>query len=119
MGHVHLHVGDLDEALRFYRDVLGFEVQANLGSAAFVSAGGYHHHLGFNTWQGVGVGPPPEHTTGLRRWVVELPAPADVAAVRARVEAAGLAVEEVDGGFVVRDPWQTAVAIVAAAEEAA
>jgi catechol 2,3-dioxygenase len=119
MGHVHLHVGDLDEALRFYRDVLGFEVQANLGSAAFVSAGGYHHHLGFNTWQGVGVGPPPEHTAGLQRWVVELPTPADVAAVRARVEAAGLATEEVDGGFVVRDPWQTAVAIVAAAEEAA
>ena len=119
MGHLHLHVGDVDEALRFYRDVLGFEVQANLGSAAFVSAGGYHHHLGFNTWQGVGVGPPPEHTTGLQRWVVELPAPADVAAVRARVEAAGLATDEVDGGFVVRDPWQTAVAVVAATEEAA
>jgi catechol 2,3-dioxygenase len=118
-GHLHLHVGDLDEGLRFYRDVLGFEVQANLGSAAFVSAGGYHHHLGFNTWQGVGAGPPPEHTAGLRRWLVELPSPDDVAAVRARVDAAGLPVEEVDGGFVVRDPWQTAVAIVAAGEESA
>jgi catechol 2,3-dioxygenase len=119
MGHLHLHVGDLDEGLRFYRDVLGFEVQANLGSAAFVSAGGYHHHLGFNTWQGVGAGPPPEHTAGLRRWLVELPSPDDVAAVRARVDAAGLPVEEIDGGFVVRDPWQTAVAIVAAGEESA
>jgi catechol 2,3-dioxygenase len=117
MGHVHLHVGDLDEGLRFYRDVLGFEVQANLGSAAFVSAGGYHHHLGFNTWQGVGAGPPPEHTAGLRRWLVELPSPDDVAAVRARVDAAGLPVEEIERGFVVRDPWQTAVAIVAAGEE--
>ena len=119
MGHLHLHVGDLDEALRFYRDVLGFEVQANLGSAAFVSAGGYHHHLGFNTWQGVGAGPPPEHTAGLRRWLVELPTAADVAAVRARVDAAGLRRRRSTGGFVVRDPWQTAVAIVAAAEEAA
>ena len=117
MGHLHLHVGDLDEGLRFYRDVLGFEVQANLGSAAFVSAGGYHHHLGFNTWQGVGAGPPPEHTAGLRRWLVELPTAADVAAVRARVDAAGRPVEEIAGGFVVRDPWQTAVAIVAAGEE--
>ena len=81
MGHLHLHVGDIDEALRFYRDVLGFEVQANLGSAAFVSAGGYHHHLGFNVWNGDGVGPAPEHTTGLRRWTVGSPAE-DVAAVR-------------------------------------
>ncbi len=57
MGHLHLHVGDVDRGLAFYRDVLGFELQANLGSAAFVSAGGYHHHLGFNVWRGPGVGP--------------------------------------------------------------
>ncbi len=59
VGHIHLHVGDIGEALAFYRDVLGFELQANLGSAAFVSAGGYHHHLAFNVWRGEGVGPPP------------------------------------------------------------
>ena len=59
-----LHVGDIGEGLRFYRDVLGFEVQADLGSAAFVSAGGYHHHLGFNIWNGHGAGPPPEHRAG-------------------------------------------------------
>jgi catechol 2,3-dioxygenase len=114
MGHLHLHVGDIDEGLAFYRDVLGFEVQANLGSAAFVSAGGYHHHLGFNVWNGRGVGPAPEHTAGLRHWTVELPAGA-VAEVRARVEAAGVGVEPVAGGFLVRDPWQTAVAVVGAA----
>lgn len=114
MGHLHLHVGDIDEGLAFYRDVLGFEVQANLGSAAFVSAGGYHHHLGFNVWNGHGVGAPPEHSTGLRRWTIGLPA-TDVGALRGRVEAAGHAVEPVDGGFVVRDPWQTAVAVVATA----
>ena len=107
MGHLHLHVGDIDEGLAFYRDVLGFELRANLGSAAFVSAGGYHHHLGFNVWRGHGVGPAPEHTAGLRHWTVVLP---DVSEVRARVEEA----EDVDGGFLVRDPWGTAVRFLAA-----
>jgi catechol 2,3-dioxygenase len=65
IGHVHLHVGDVDRGLALYRDVLGFEEQANLGTAAFVSAGGYHHHLGFNVWKGEGVGPAPQHTAGL------------------------------------------------------
>jgi catechol 2,3-dioxygenase len=108
MGHLHLHVGDIEEGLRFYRDVLGFELQANLGSAAFVSAGGYHHHLGFNIWRGQGVGAPPEHTVGLRLWTVQLPSEADVAEVRGRVEHA----EPFDDGFLVRDPWGTAVTIV-------
>src|SRR3954453_16914755 len=110
MGHLHLHVGDVEEGLRFYRDVLGFELQANLGSAAFVSAGGYHHHLGFNVWRGRGVGAPPAHTVGLDHWTVELPSAAEVSELRARIESAGLSVEPSDGGFVVRDLWQTAVA---------
>ena len=114
MGHLHLHVGGVDEGLAFYRDVLGFEEQANLGSAAFVSAGGYHHHLGFNVWNGRGAGPAPAHTVGLRHWTVQLPAAADVAEVRARAEAAGRAIEPADGGFLVRDPWSTAVAFVVA-----
>jgi catechol 2,3-dioxygenase len=114
LGHLHLHVGDIDEGLRFYRDVLGFEVQANLGSAAFVSAGGYHHHLGFNIWKGRGAGPPPEHRAGLRHWTVALPTADDVAEVRGRVEAAGIEAEPFDGGFLVRDPWRTAVAFVSA-----
>jgi catechol 2,3-dioxygenase len=112
MGHLHLHVGDVDRGLAFYRDVLGFEVQANLGSAAFVSAGGYHHHLAFNVWNGRGAGPAPEHTAGLRHWTVELPSAQDVDAVRARVDAAGIATEPAERGFVVRDPWRTAVRIV-------
>jgi catechol 2,3-dioxygenase len=113
MGHLHLHVGDVEEALRFYRDVLGFQLQAHLGSAAFVSAGGYHHHLGINVWNGQGAGPAPAHRAGLRHWTVELPAD-DVAAVRGRVKAAGLATEPFEGGFLVRDPWQTAIAFTAA-----
>jgi catechol 2,3-dioxygenase len=112
MGHLHLHVGDVDAGLAFYRDVLGFEVQANLGSAAFVSAGGYHHHVGFNVWRGRGVGPAPEHTVGLRHWTVQLPTDADVGDVRARAEAAGAPVSDVPGGFVVRDPWQIAAVFV-------
>jgi catechol 2,3-dioxygenase len=112
MGHLHLHVGNVEEGLRFYRDVIGFELQADLGSAAFVSAGGYHHHLGFNVWRGEGVGPPPEHTVGVRHWTVQLPSQEDVAEVRGRVERAGLAAERFDGGFLARDPWRTAMAIV-------
>ena len=55
LGHMHLHVGDVDEAVRFYRDVIGFNVMASLPGASFVSAGGYHHHLGLNNWRGDGV----------------------------------------------------------------
>jgi catechol 2,3-dioxygenase len=111
VGHMHLHVGDVDEALAFYRDVLGFELQANIGTAAFVSAGGYHHHLAFNVWKGRGVGPAPPHTVGLRHWTLQLPHADDVADVRARVEAAGFEVDPVERGFRVRDPWRIAVEV--------
>ena len=114
VGHMHLHVGDVDEGLAFYRDRFGFEEQANLGSAAFVSAGGYHHHLGFNVWNGRGVGPPPPDTVGLREWTIELPSAAEVQDVRQRLERDGVQVEPGDGGFVVRDPWETAVRVVEA-----
>ena len=115
VGHVHLHVGDLDRGLGFYRDVLGFElVMFFPGQAAFVSAGGYHHHLGFNTWRGLGVPPVPEGRVGLRHWTVVLDDPKEVAAVRKRVEAAGIEAEEAEGGgFLVRDPWGIAVLFVA------
>jgi catechol 2,3-dioxygenase len=114
VGHVHLHVGDLERGLAFYRDLLGFElVMFFPGQAAFVSAGGYHHHLGFNVWRGQGVGAPPAHTVGLRHWTVQLPAAADVDDVRARIRAAGHDAEPFEGGFLIRDPWRTAVAFVA------
>jgi catechol 2,3-dioxygenase len=112
MGHLHLHVGDIDQALAFYRDALGFEVQANIGTAAFVAAGGYHHHLGINVWNGRGVDGPPPHTAGLRRWTIELLTQADVSGLRERLERAGQPVATVDGGFEVRDPWNTALAFV-------
>ena len=66
IGHVHLRVADLDRAIAFYRDVLGLELQARYGSqAAFLSAGGYHHHIGLNTWESAGGTPPPPGHTGL------------------------------------------------------
>ena len=112
MGHLHLHVGDIQAGLAFYRDELGFELKGDWGSAAFVAAGAYHHHLGFNVWNGEAVDGAPPHTVGLRRWTVQLPTGADVAEVRERLERAGRAVESMDGGFEVRDPWSTAMAVV-------
>jgi catechol 2,3-dioxygenase len=108
VGHLHLHVGDIGEAIAFYCGAIGFELQANLGTAAFVSAGGYHHHLGFNLWRGQGVGPPTPHTVGLGLWTVELPANA-LTELLARLQRAGIDQEATDGGFIVRDPWQTAM----------
>ena len=113
VGHVHLHVGDLERGLAFYRDVLGFELMTFMpGAAAFVSAGGYHHHLGFNVWRGEGVPPVPEGRVGLRHWTVVLDDPEGVAAVSGRIREAGIATEERGGGFLVRDPWGIAVLFV-------
>ena len=113
VGHVHLHVGDLQRGLDFYRDVLGFELMTFMpGAAKFVSAGGYHHHLGFNVWPGEGVPPVPEGRVGLRHWTVVLEGPEDVAAVGERVRAAGIASEEREGGLLARDPWGIPVLFV-------
>src|SRR5215211_8022462 len=107
VGHVHLHVGDLERGLAFNRDVLGFELMSFMpGAAAFVAAGGYHHHLGFNVWRGEGVPPAPAGRVGLRHWTVELDGPEEVAAVRERVFTAEVATEEHERGFLVRDPWE-------------
>jgi catechol 2,3-dioxygenase len=74
IGHVHLKVADLDRALGFYRDALGFELQQRLGDeAAFVSAGGYHHHIGLNTWHSRGGSPPPPGSTGLFHAAIRYP----------------------------------------------
>ena len=104
IGHLHLHVGDLDESTRFYVQVVGFEIMTYLPSAVFVAAGGYHHHVGFNTWRGPGVPPAPDGTVGLRHFTVVLRDDTELAALRARAEAAGVDVEETAEGVVLRDP---------------
>ena len=94
IGHVHLKVADLDRALGFWRGVLGFEEQARLGdSAAFVSAGGYHHHIGLNTWESKGGSPPPPGTTGLYHVAVRYPDRATLADAVRRVLDAGIALD--------------------------
>jgi catechol 2,3-dioxygenase len=114
VGHVHLHVADTAAALRFYTEVVGFETVIDLGpAAAFVSAGGYHHHLAFNTWRGRGVGPAPANAVGLRHWTVYLPTGADVDAARARIERAGIAHEPRGAGLLTRDPDGNALSIAA------
>ncbi len=113
VGHVHLHVRNVDEAVDFYHGVLGFDIMGVAKSfrAAFVSAGGYHHHLGLNTWQGEGAPPPPADAAGLRYFTVELPDKTELQRVVERVRQAGLPVEQTDNGFLVRDPSQNAVVL--------
>jgi catechol 2,3-dioxygenase len=112
VGHVHLHVGDIERGLAFYRDVIGFEVMTLLDSAAFVAAGGYHHHLGFNIWRGRGAPPVPPGVVGLRHWTIVIPA-ADAAALRERVIASGAPYEARPDGLLVRDPWDIPLLVVA------
>ena len=90
IGHVHLKVADLDRSLAFYRDVLGFEVTARFPEAAFLSAGGYHHHLGLNTWESRGGSPPPPHSTGLYHVAILYPSRALLADALRRLFAAGV-----------------------------
>jgi catechol 2,3-dioxygenase len=109
MGHVHLHVGRLPEARAFYADALGFEITTErYPGALFMSAGGYHHHLGTNTWAR-GASPAGAGDARLLEWGLELPAAEDVAAAADRLEAAGHAVRRVSGDVVTADPWGTPV----------
>ena len=86
IGHVHLKVADLDRAVAFYRDTMGFDLQAQLGDqAAFLSAGGYHHHIGLNTWESAGGTPPPPGTTGLYHFAILYPERLDLAAALKRL----------------------------------
>jgi catechol 2,3-dioxygenase len=91
IGHVHLKVADLDRAIAFYRDVLGFELMQRMGEeAAFLSAGGYHHHIGLNTWESRGGPPPPRGTTGLYHVAIRFPDRAALARTLRRVLGSGV-----------------------------
>lgn len=86
IGHIHLKVSDIEQALGFYRDLLGFEVTQHYGnSAVFLSAGGYHHHIGLNTWHSKGAGPAPVNTAGLYHTAILYPERKDLAAVLKRL----------------------------------
>jgi catechol 2,3-dioxygenase len=91
IGHVHLKVSDLDRAVDFYRDVLGFEEMTRMGDqAAFLSAGGYHHHIGLNTWESKGGSPPPPGSTGLFHVAIRYPTRAALAKALKRLVDAGV-----------------------------
>jgi catechol 2,3-dioxygenase len=110
IGHVHLKVADLDRALAFYRDVLGFELMQRMGDqAAFLSAGGYHHHIGLNTWESAGGSAPPPGTTGLYHLAVRFPTRAALARALRRVLEAGIRIDGasdhgVSEAIYLRDP---------------
>jgi catechol 2,3-dioxygenase len=99
IGHVHLKVADLDRAVSFYTDVLGFELQTRMGDdAAFLSAGGYHHHIGLNTWESKGGSPPPPGTTGLYHFAIRYPTRAALARAVRSVLDAGIRIGASDHG---------------------
>ena len=115
IGHVHLKVADLDRALAFYCGVLGFELQARMGpDAAFISAGGYHHHIGLNTWESRGGSPPAPGTTGLFHTAIRYPTRRALADALVRVRDAGIPLDGasdhgVSEALYLRDPDQNGV----------
>ena len=115
IGHVHLKVADIDRALAFYCGVLGFETQQRWGeSAAFISAGAYHHHIGLNTWESRGGSPPPRGTTGLFHVAIRYPTRRALADALRRVAAAGIRLDGasdhgVSEALYLRDPDQNGV----------
>ena len=115
MGHVHLHVGDVAGASRFFHDALGLDRMVwSYPGALFLAAGGYHHHLGTNTWAGAGALPPSDDDARLVEWTIELPDAAAVAAAARALAAAGHEATADADGVVARDPWGTAVRLRAA-----
>jgi len=113
IGHIHLHVGNLGQAMRFYHDVLGFDNKGLMRDfrMGMVSAGGYHHHIGFNTWQGEGAPPAPPDAAGLRWFSVVLPDEEALEAVLGRVQEAGFVPEKHFEGWLLRDPFGNGVVL--------
>jgi catechol 2,3-dioxygenase len=115
IGHVHLKVADIERALGFYQGVLGFQLVMRYGEgAAFIAAGGYHHHIALNTWESLGGSPPPPGTTGLYHLAILYPSRALLADALRRVQAAGIALDGasdhgVSEALYLRDPDENGV----------
>lgn len=114
VGHIHLQVGDISKAANFYSELLGFDIVAQMPSALFISAGGYHHHIGLNTWHSRGAKAAPDGSAGLRHFTVRFADANARAQVIERVTAAAVDVEWNDDIAVVRDPWGTSLHLVIA-----
>jgi len=111
IGHVHLYIRNIEEAVDFYHGVLGFDLmgQAKTMRMAFVSAGGYHHHIGLNTWQGEGASPPPLDSLGMRYFSIALPNQSALDEVIARVNAAHIPYQKTGEGFLLHDPSRNGI----------
>jgi len=118
VGHVHLHVADLESSEQFYHGILGFDVTLKSYDfgALFVSAGGYHHHIGGNIWRGVGIPKPPEDALGLRTFSVLLPSGDELERVLGRLSAAGIECKQESDGYLVRDPSGIGLVLAVASE---
>jgi len=116
IGHIHLHVRDVNEALDFYHGLIGFDIMGNAKNfrMGFVSAGGYHHHIGLNTWQGEGAPPPPANALGLRHFTVDLPDQKSLDEVIARIDNAGIPANQTEDGLLLHDPSQNGVLLTVA-----
>ncbi|MCB9458208.1 MAG: VOC family protein [Anaerolineaceae bacterium] len=122
VGHVHLHVDDLAAARHFYHDLIGFDYPLDFenaprqlaSSAAFMSAGGYHHHLAVNTWNGEGAPQPPANASGLRYFTILLPNADELARIQARLEDEGILGEQTVDGWLVHDPAHNGVMLATA-----
>ena len=110
MGHVHLHVGNIEQGAAFFSEALGFDRMAwSYPGALFLAAGGYHHHLGTNIWAGAGAQPAGKDEAGLIEWTIELPDAASVDATAASITAAGYDLSRDGGHVVTADPWGTGI----------
>ena len=119
LGHMHLQVGDIPQAAAFYRDILGFDIVAAMPTALFVSAGGYHHHIGMNVWHSRDAAQAPEGSVRLRFFTIDLPSAAARAAVVARLTAADVPFTTSGAAIVTRDPWDNVILLqVGAASDA-
>jgi len=110
VGHIHLKVGNIPAARRFYSDILGFDVMVQMPTALFVSAGGYHHHIGMNIWHSQGAAPTPVTMAGLQSYVIAIPTPEALQEVKARLVANNVSFTEEQPDLIrVNDPWQNTI----------
>jgi catechol 2,3-dioxygenase len=115
MGHIHLHVSDLQKSKAFYCDILGFDIIANMSAAMgalFISAGGYHHHIGLNIWAGIGAPAAPVDGTGLKYYTIVVPDDDELQRILANVRNAGISVIEDNAAWVVKDPSEIEVRLL-------